>query len=89
MSESILLDVKDDGQINFPTDVADSYNLKKGQKLLVIKKEGALEIITEQSQLWERFHTLLKDIRHSVKEAGGISENKIDRKLKEIRKGRC
>lgn len=86
MIDTFTLNVEDEGKIVIPEEITKTYNLIKGQKLFVIRKQGVLEIITKQSELWEKFHKLLSEIRETVRESGGISEKKIDKRLLAIRK---
>ncbi len=86
MIDTFTLNVEDEGKIVIPEEITKTYNLIKGQKVFIIRKQGVLEIITKQSELWEKFHTLLSEIRETVKESGGISEKEIDRRLVTMRK---
>lgn len=86
MIDTFTLNVEDEGKIVIPEEITKKLNLIKGQKLFVIRKHGALEIITKQSELWEKFHQLLSEIRETVKESGGIFEKEIDKRLLDIRK---
>lgn len=85
MSDTFTLNVEDEGKIVIPEEITRTYNLIKGQRVFVIRKQGVLEIITKQSELWEKFHNLLSEIRKTVKESGGISEEEIDQQLLRIR----
>ena len=85
MIDTFTLNVEDEGKIVIPEEITRTYNLIKGQRLFVIRKQGVLEIITKQSELWEKFHKLLSEIRKTVKESGGISEEEIDKQLLTIR----
>jgi len=85
MIDTFTLNVEDEGKIVIPEEITRTYNLIKGQKVFVIRKQGVLEIITKQSELWEKFHKLLSEIRKTVKESGGISEEEIDKQLLTIR----
>jgi len=86
MIDTFTLNVEDEGKIVIPEEITKTYNLIKGQRLFVIRKQGVLEIITKQSELWEKFHKLLSEIRETVRESGGISETEIDKRLLTIRK---
>ncbi len=86
MIDTFTLKVEDEGKIVIPEEITKTYNLIKGQKLFVIRKQGVLEIITKQSELWEKFHKLLIEIRETVRESGGISDKEIDERLLPIRK---
>jgi bifunctional DNA-binding transcriptional regulator/antitoxin component of YhaV-PrlF toxin-antitoxin module len=86
MIDTFTLNVEDEGKIVIPEEITKTYNLIKGQRLFVIRKQGVLEIITKQSELWEKFHKLLSEIRETVRESGGISDKEIDERLLTIRK---
>jgi bifunctional DNA-binding transcriptional regulator/antitoxin component of YhaV-PrlF toxin-antitoxin module len=85
MIDTFTLNVEDEGKIVIPEEITRTYNLIKGQRVFVIRKQGVLEIITKQSELWEKFHKLLSEIRETVRESGGISEEEIDKQLLTIR----
>lgn len=85
MIDTFTLNVEDEGKIVIPEEITRTYNLIKGQRVFVIRKQGVLEIITKQSELWEKFHKLLSEIRKTMKESGGISEEEIDKQLLTIR----
>jgi len=85
MIDTFTLNVEDEGKIVIPEEITRTYNLIKGQRVFVIRKQGVLEIITKQSELWEKFHKLVSEIRKTVKESGGISEEEIDQQLLTLR----
>ena len=85
MIDTFTLNVEDEGKIVIPEEITRTYNLIKGQRVFVVRKQGVLEIITKQSELWEKFHKLLSEIRETVRESGGISEEEIDKRLLTIR----
>ena len=85
MIDTFTLNVEDEGKIVIPQEITKTFNLIKGQRVFVIRKQGVLEIITKQSELWEKFHKLLSEIRETVRESGGISEEEIDKRLLTIR----
>lgn len=85
MIDTFILNVEDEGKIIIPEEITRTYNLSKGQRVLVIRKQGVLEIITKQSEQWEKFHKSLSEIRKTVRESGGISEEEIDKQLLTLR----
>ena len=47
MIDTFTLNVEDQGKIVIPEEITRTYNLIKGQRLFVFRKQGGLEIITQ------------------------------------------
>jgi len=85
MVDKFTLNVEEEGRIVIAEEITKTYNLIKGQQVFVIRKQRVLEIITKQSELWEKFHKLISEIRETVRESGGIYKTELDKRFLTIR----